>query len=177
MSVVASVRLIARYSEFPLLMQHPIPIRGRIWEQHFCFCHISPVMKRFLTRLLALACVVVIGLTTAPAVAQADSLSGRYQEDVMDVIQTLEVAIDVAKDNPDRPQITADAKAKINDFAARYRRNGKVSRLSSFTTMRTALNSLAAHYSAYPSRPVPEKMKVRLRDEFKQAQIALKRGA
>jgi photosystem II Psb27 protein len=39
------------------------------------------------------------------------------------------------------------------------------------------LNSLAAHYSSYPNRLVPEKMKVRLLDEFKRAQIALNRGA
>jgi len=28
--------------------------------------------------------------------------------------------------------------------------------------MRTALNSLAGHYSSYPNRPVPEKLKQRL---------------
>jgi photosystem II Psb27 protein len=134
-------------------------------------------MKRFLSRLLALVCVVFIGLTAMPVMANADSLTGRYQEDVLDVIETLTKAIDITPDNPDRAQITADARVKINDFSSRYRRNGKVSRLSSFTTMRTALNSLAAHYSAYPNRLVPEKMKVRLRDEFKQAKIALNRGA
>ena len=134
-------------------------------------------MKRFLSRLLALVCVVLIGLTSVPAMANADSLSGRYQEDVLDVIDTLTTAIDVTADDADRAQITAAARTKINDFTSRYRRNGKVSRLSSFTTMQTALNSLAAHYSAYPNRLVPEKMKVRLRDEFKRTKIALNRGA
>ncbi|MFM2430805.1 MAG: hypothetical protein RLZZ511_2018 [Cyanobacteriota bacterium] len=141
------------------------------------FCYFVPVMKHFLSRLLAGVCVVIIGLTAFPVIAQADSLTGRYQEDVASVIETLKVAIDVTADNPDRATITNEARTKINDFASRYRRNGKVSRLSSFTTMRTALNSLAAHYSAYPNRLVPEKMKVRLLDEFKQAQIALNRGA
>ncbi|MBE9030625.1 photosystem II protein Psb27 [filamentous cyanobacterium LEGE 11480] len=134
-------------------------------------------MKRFLSRLLALVCVVLIGVTTVPAIANADSLSGRYADDVQDVIQTLKTAIDVQADTPDRAQITAAARLKINDFSARYRRNSKVSRLSSFTTMRTALNSLAAHYSSYPNRLVPDKLKVRLLDEFKKAQIALNRGA
>jgi len=42
--------------------------------------------------------------------------------------------------------------------------------------MRTALNSLAGHYSSYPNRPVPEKLKQRLEQEFKQVEVALKRG-
>jgi photosystem II Psb27 protein len=134
-------------------------------------------MKRFLSRILALACVVVIGLTAVPSVANADSLSGRYAEDVAAVIETLRTAIDVTADNPDRPQITAAARTKINDFSARYRRNGSVSRLPSFTTMRTALNSLAAHYSAYPNRLVPDKLKTRLLDEFKQAELSVSRGS
>jgi photosystem II Psb27 protein len=134
-------------------------------------------MKRFLSQLFAFVCVVLIGLSAVPAVAQADSLTGRYPEDVQLVIDSLKTAIDVTADSPDRAEINAEARRKINDFSARYRRNGSVSRLSSFTTMRTALNSLAAHYSSYPNRLVPEKMKVRLLDEFKRAQIALNRGA
>jgi photosystem II Psb27 protein len=134
-------------------------------------------MKRLLSRLLAVVLVVLIGVSAVPAVAQADSLTGRYAEDVQLVIDTLMTAIDVTADNPDRAQINAAARLKINDFSARYRRNEKVSRLSSFTTMRTALNSLAAHYSAYPNRLVPDKMKARLLDEFKRSKIALSRGS
>jgi len=59
---------------------------------------------------------------------------------------------------------------------ARYRRNTSLTRLSSFTTMRTALNSLAGHYSSYPNRPVPQKLKDRLETEFKQAEAAVNRG-
>jgi photosystem II Psb27 protein len=134
-------------------------------------------MKRFLSRLLAVVFVVLIGLSAVPAVAHADSLTGRYPEDVQLVIETLKGAIDVTADSPDRAAINTEARRKINDFTARYRRNEKVSRLSSFTTMRTALNSLAAHYSSYPNRLVPDKLKVRLLDEFKRAEIALNRGA
>ncbi len=134
-------------------------------------------MKRFLTRWLAVVLVVLIGVTAVPAMAQADSLTGRYAEDVQLVIDTLTTAIEVTADNPDRSAINAEARRKINDFSARYRRNEKVSRLSSFTTMRTALNSLAAHYSAYPNRLVPDKMKARIFDEFKRSSIALNRGS
>jgi photosystem II Psb27 protein len=134
-------------------------------------------MKRFLTRLLAVVLVVLVAVSAVPAVAQADSLTGRYAEDVQLVIDTLTTAIEVTADNPDRAAINAAARLKINDFSARYRRNEKVSRLSSFTTMRTALNSLAAHYSAYPNRLVPDKMKARIFDEFKRSTIALNRGS
>ncbi len=43
--------------------------------------------------------------------------------------------------------------------------------------MRTALNSLAGHYSSYPNRPVPQKLKDRLEQEFNQVEAALRRGA
>jgi photosystem II Psb27 protein len=134
------------------------------------------VMKRFMSRLLAFACALLIGLVAVPSLANADSLTGQYKDDVVDVIGVLKEAIDVAPDNPEKGKIQAAARVKINDFASRYRRNGSVAKLSSFTTMRTALNSLAAHYSAYPNRPVSEKMKTRLLDEFKQVEIAMNRG-
>jgi photosystem II Psb27 protein len=43
--------------------------------------------------------------------------------------------------------------------------------------MRTALDALAGHYSSYPNRPVPEKLKQRLEQEFDQVEVAVKRGA
>jgi photosystem II Psb27 protein len=133
-------------------------------------------MKRFMSRLLAFACALMIGLSVVPSGANADSLTGQYKEDVADVIATLSAAIDVTADTPDRAAIKTNARVKINDFASRYRRNSSVSRLNSFTTMRTALNSLAAHYSAYPNRLVPEKLKVRIRDEFKRVELSVNRG-
>lgn len=133
-------------------------------------------MKRFLSRLMAVVCVVVIGLTGLSGAANADSLTGKYADDVVNVIDVLTNAIELTSDNPDRPKLLAEARVKINDFASRYRRNGSVMKLSSFTTMRTALNSLAGHYSSYPNRAVPEKMKARILDEFKQVRISLNRG-
>jgi photosystem II Psb27 protein len=134
-------------------------------------------MKRYLSRLFALVCVVLMGLTSVPSLAAADSLTGNYKEDALTVIQTLKTAIDVPTDAPNKTEIRAAAKQQINDFASRYRRNSTVLKLNSFTTMRTALNSLAGHYSSYPNRPVPTKLKTRLLDEFKQVEVALNRGA
>ena len=62
---------------------------------------------------------------------------------------------------------------KIQAFAARYQRNKSVSNLSSFTIMRTALSSLAEHYSSYRNRPVPEKLRKRLEQQFSRVQSAV----
>ena len=39
---------------------------------------------------------------------------------------------------------------------SRYRPQPRVNGLNSFTTMQTALNSLAGHYASYANRPLPE---------------------
>jgi photosystem II Psb27 protein len=129
-------------------------------------------MKKVLSRFLALALVCMIGLMglAAPAIA-----GGNYRQDTLELIETLRAAVDLPKDAPDKVELQAAARQKINDFAARYRRDGSLTRLSSFTTMRTALNSLAGHYSSYPNRPVPQKLKDRLDQEFKQVEAALRR--
>ncbi|AKG24712.1 photosystem II protein Psb27 [Calothrix sp. 336/3] len=132
-------------------------------------------MKRYLSRLLALVLVVVVGLTGCSGAP--GSLTGNYSQDTLAVIDTLKNAIDLPTDAPDRAAAQAQARQKINDFSARYQRNGSVTKLNSFTTMRTALNSLAGHYSSYPNRPVPQKLKERLQQEFKQVEAALRREA
>ncbi len=131
-------------------------------------------MKRYWSRLLALVLVVVIGLTGC---SNPDGLSGDYRQDTLAIIGVLKQAIELPNDAPDKVAIQAEARKKINDFSARYQRSNSVSGLSSFTTMRTALNSLAGHYSSYPNRPVPQKLKDRLAQEFTQVESALKRGA
>jgi photosystem II Psb27 protein len=129
-------------------------------------------MRRFFSRLLALVLVCVVGLGgfVAPAIA-----AGNYRQDTLELIETLRSAVNLAKEDPQKVELQAAARQKINDFAARYRRDGSLIKLSSFTTMRTALNSLAGHYSSYPNRPVPQKLKDRLEQEFKQVESALRR--
>lgn len=121
--------------------------------------------------------VAVIGLTGCSAVGPSDGLTGNYTEDTTALIETLRESITLPKDDPNKIQLQDEAKAKINGFASRYRRNGSVSNLSSFATMRTALNALAGHYSSYPNRPVPQKLQDRLEQEFRQVEAALRRGA
>jgi photosystem II Psb27 protein len=132
-------------------------------------------MKRYWSRLLAIVLVVTIGLMGCSG--SPDGLSGDYRQDTLAVVQVLKKAVEVSPDDPNKAEIQAEARQKINDFAARYQRNNSVANLSSFTTMRTALNALAGHYSSYPNRPIPEKLKQRLEKEFTRVEIALKRGA
>ncbi len=133
-------------------------------------------MKRYWSRLLALGLVVVIGLMGCSSSNVTGSMSGDYRQDTLAVLDTLRTAVALPEGSPDKATIQAEAREKINEFAARYRRDSAVSSLNSFTTMRTALNSLAGHYSSYPNRPLPEKLKRRLEQEFKQVESALSRG-
>ncbi|NMG07085.1 photosystem II protein Psb27 [Brasilonema sp. UFV-L1] len=132
-------------------------------------------MKHYWSRLLALVLVVVLGLMGCNS--SPGGLTGDYRQDTLAVVNTLRTAIELPQDSPDRVSLEAEARKKINDFAARYQRDGSVSGLASFTTMRTALNSLAGHYSSYPNRPVPQKLKERLEQEFDRVEVALMRGA
>lgn len=132
-------------------------------------------MKRILSRLMAIVLVILIGVTGSSSAAMADSLSGDYAVDALALVELLRQTVDVAPEATDRIALQNESKRKINEFASRYRR-GSVMKLNSYTTMRTAINSLAGHYTNYPNRPVPEKMKKRLMVEFRQVETALKRG-
>ncbi len=130
-------------------------------------------MKRFWSRILALVLVVVVGLMGCSSVP--DGLSGSYRQDTLTLIESLRTALALPEDAPEKVEAQSEARQLINDFASRYRRDGSLLKLGSFTTMRTALNSLAGHYSSYPNRPVPQKLKDRLETEFKQVEAALRR--
>jgi photosystem II Psb27 protein len=130
-------------------------------------------MKRYWSRLLALVLVLAIGLMGC---GSPDSLTGNYSQDTLAVVNIMKNVLELPNDAPDKAAIQTEARQKINDFSARYQRVSSVSSLNSFTTMRTALNSLAGHYTSYPNRPVPEKLKKRLQLELQQVETALKRG-
>jgi photosystem II Psb27 protein len=132
-------------------------------------------IKRYLSRLIALVLVVAIALMGCSS--STSGLTGDYRQDTLSLLQNLRAAIELPENAPDKAEAQAKAREAINEFASRYRRDSSVSNLSSFTTMRTALNSLAGHYSSYPNRPLPQKLKNRLEMEFKQVEGALNRGA
>jgi photosystem II Psb27 protein len=134
-------------------------------------------MKQLFTRILALVLVAFIGLTGCSSAGVSGQITGNYSQDTLTVIEGLRSAISLPDDAPDKTAAQAEARALINDFASRYRRDNSVSGLSSYRTVSTALNAIAGHYSSYPNRPFPEKLKQRLEQEFKQVEAALRRGA
>lgn len=134
------------------------------------------LMKRYISRLVALLLVVVMGLMGCSSTS-VSGLTGDYRQDTLTLLQNLRTAIELPEGTPDKAEAQSNARQSINDFASRYRRDSSVANLSSFTTMRTALNSLAGHYSSYPNRPLPQKLKNRLEQEFRQVESALKRGS
>ncbi|CAD5964569.1 MAG: photosystem II protein Psb27 [Planktothrix rubescens PR222] len=133
-------------------------------------------MKKYISRLLALvlvAAITLVGCSGSPS----GMLTGNYSKDTLAVVDSLRTAILLPEDAPEKLEAQGQAKEIINEFIARYRRDSAVTTLSSFTTMRTALNALAGHYSSYPNRPIPDKLKERLQQEFKQVETAVSRGA
>ncbi|HBW58521.1 MAG TPA: photosystem II protein Psb27 [Oscillatoriales bacterium UBA8482] len=133
-------------------------------------------MKKYISRLLALvlvAAITLVGCSGSPS----GMLTGNYSKDTLAVVDSLRTAILLPEDAPEKLEAQGQAKELINEFIARYRRDTAVTTLSSFTTMRTALNALAGHYSSYPNRPIPDKLKERLQQEFKQVETAVSRGA
>lgn len=133
-------------------------------------------MRRFFSSLLALVLVFTIGLTGCSAPTPS-GLTGNYNQDTTAVIESLRAALNAPKDTPELAEAQAKARQSINDFAGLYRREPSVQGKASFRTMQTALNALAGHYSSYGKRPVPQKLKDRLEQEFKQIEAALRRDS
>ncbi len=130
--------------------------------------------RNFLSRILAFVLVVMIGL--AGCTSNPSGLSGNYSQDTLAVLENIRTAIDLPSDAPEKKETVTLVRQQISDYAARYRRDVKTAGLRSFTTMQTALNAVAGYYSSYGNRPLPEKLQKRLAQEFKQVEIALKRG-
>ena len=104
-------------------------------------------------------------------------LTGNYVEDTVAVADTLLATIALPADDSGRSEAETEARALINDYMSRYRPQRQVNSLASFTTMQTALNSLAGHYANYPNRPVPEALRDRVSKELKKAETGVVRGA
>ena len=104
-------------------------------------------------------------------------LTGNYVEDTVAVADTLLATIALPADDSGRSEAETEARALINDYMSRYRPQRQVNGLASFTTMQTALNSLAGHYANYPNRPVPEALRDRVSKELKKAETGVVRGA
>ena len=124
-----------------------------------------------------LAVCLCLSLLVTACSGDGGPLTGNYVEDTVKVADQLMATIAISPDAPDRSEAETSARALINDYMARYRPQRQVNGLASFTTMQTALNSLAGHYANYPNRPVPDALKERLNKELKKAETGVVRGA
>jgi photosystem II Psb27 protein len=127
---------------------------------------------RLLTALALVSCLALTACSSA-----SGGLTGNYVEDTVAVADSLIATIALAADDPERGEAETEARRLINDYVARYRPRASVNGLASFTTMQTALNSLAGHYANYPNRPVPDALRERLTKELQKAERGVVRGA
>jgi photosystem II Psb27 protein len=127
------------------------------------------------SRALLAACLAACLLLTACSSNQ--SLTGNYVDDTVAVADALIATVSLSADDPGRAEAETEARGLINDYMARYRPRTAVHGLASFTTMQTALNSLAGHYANYPNRPVPEALRERVTKELQKAERGVVRGA
>jgi len=104
-------------------------------------------MKCYWSRLL-LILVVVIGFGV-PQVAPG-GLSGDYSQDTLAVVNTIKLALRCQKILPLKHRLR---QKRVKELMTLRRYGGILLSAQFLHTMRTALNSLAGHYSSYPNRP------------------------
>jgi len=135
----------------------------------------SGLLQRAGRVLLPLGLILCLGLGACSGAG--GGLSGNYVDDTVSVANTLLSTITIAQDDPSHAEAEARARQLINDYMARYRPRRDVNGLASFTTMQTALNSLAGHYANYANRPLPDSLRERLEKELHRAETSVVRGA
>ena len=129
-------------------------------------------MGRAVVGLCLVLCLVLSGCSGGNT-----AMTGNYVEDTVAVANSLLSTISLAASDPGRSEAETEARSLIMDYMARYRPRQAVNGLGSFTTMQTALNSLAGHYTNYPNRPLPDALKERIGKELKKAEANVVRGA
>ena len=134
-------------------------------------------LTRQLMSVTLAACLGLCLMLTACSGAGASTLTGDYVEDTVAVVHTLQSTIALGQDDEGRAEAETAATELINDYMSRYRPRPQVNGLSSFTTMQTALNSLAGHYKTYANRPLPEALRTRVDKELGEAEKAAVRGS
>ena len=133
-------------------------------------------LKQIFSR-LAIALVLCLSLALTACSSANTGLSGIYVEDTVAVADILLSTIALGADDPARAEAEIEARSLSNGYVARYRPRSSVNGLGSFTTMQTAINSMAGHYTNYPNRPLPEALKERIAKELKKAETNATRGA
>ena len=122
---------------------------------------------------LLLVVALVFGLSACGGTPSG--LSGSYVDDTVSVAKSLLSTI--APEDGQASSEQQQARSLINEYISLYRPNSRVNGLASFTTMQTALNSLAAHYTNSNNRPLPDDLRARLEKELHKAELTVVRGS
>ncbi len=137
----------------------------------------SSAFSRLTKQLIGAALSICLGLSllfstfVGDVQAARTSMTGDYAKDTISVARSLQETIDTPLDSEGRQE----AIDLITDYISRYRNRSQFNESISFTTMQTALNSLAGHYKTFGARPLPEELKTRLDKELGKAEsIVLK---
>ncbi len=116
-------------------------------------------------------------LTTKEVQALVNAgLTGNYVSDTTDTIKTMREAVNLPENAENRMAVKTSARYRINAYVSRYRADRDKSDLYSYTTMSTALNTLAGYYNGSMKRAIPAKTRDRLLQEFDRAESALAQG-
>ncbi len=154
------------------LVQRLVPVQGLISAMRASLAPWSRRLGRGMAVLALLGCLLLGACSSS-----SNGLTGNYVDDTVAVADSLLATIGLNADDPTRSEAETQARSLINDYVSRYRPRKAVNGLSSFTTMQTALNSLAGHYANYPNRPLPEALRDRLTKELQKAERSVVRGA
>jgi len=105
-------------------------------------------------------------------------ISGKdYYTDAAKVTLHMQYATQMEKGTPNMDAINKNMKKEMVDFVSFYRRFSNISGKQSFSTLYTAINVLAGHYTSYGTKfPVPEKRRKRLYQEYAEIEKNIKKG-
>ena len=117
-----------------------------------------------------LTLLIILTPLAKPLAAEQVSMTGDFVKDTVSVAQSLKETIALEEDDEKISNSKDEALGLITAYISRYRNRPQVNSSSSFTTMQTALNSMAGHYKTFSNRPLPEKLKERLNKELTRAE-------
>lgn len=104
-------------------------------------------------------------------------LTYKYDEDASKVREHMYLATTLGKGADRMEDYGKNMKKEMVDFVSYYRRFPKIAGKPSFSTLYTAINVLAGHYTSYGYKyPLPEKRRKRLFQEYAEIAKSLKRG-
>ncbi len=129
------------------------------------------LFKRLMGATMALClglCLILIPFGTSAQAGTA--MSGDFAADTVSVARSLRETIAIPQDAEGQSEAKDEALLLINDYISRYRNRSQVNKTVSFTTMQTALNSMAGHYKTFANRPLSEALKDRLNNELTKAE-------